>query len=463
MGHTLKRWVRGAALLPAVALTGALAYAQEAPDLEARIAALEDSATASAYIDNSYLFLLMGMVVMFMAAGFCMLEVGLVRAKNASMQAMKNVAIYALAGLVTWLCGYHMIYPADGHWLVENWVSMPVIWSHGALETDNGGYAAGSDWFFQMVFVATAASIVSGTVAERVKLLPFLIFTMFLCGVIYPIQCSWVWGGGWLSQMGFQDFAGSTLVHSTGGWAALIGAILIGPRVGKYFGKQVNPMPGSNIPLAALGTFILWLGWFGFNGGSQLAAGTITDINSVSQIFVNTNMGAVGGTVSAMIVTTVLYRKLDATMVFNGALAGLVSITASPLEPSVGLATLVGAAGGVLAVLTVPVLDKLKIDDVVGAIPVHLVCGIWGTLAVAFSHRADIGTEDAPHVLSFAEQLMVQATGVVAIGIFVMLISLVGWLILRFTLGLRATEEEELMGMDLAEVGLEAYPEFTNG
>ncbi len=433
------RWA-GAALIGALAAGNA--FAQEST-IEERLAALEGS--SSAYVDNSYLFLISGLVVMFMAAGFCMLEAGLVRSKNAAMQATKNIALFSVAGLMFYLIGYQILYPSG--WIVENVLGMPAIWAPGDLSTSDGDYASSSDWYFQMVFVATAASIVSGTIAERVKLLPFLIFTAFLTGIIYPIQCSWQWGEGWLYQMGFSDFAGSTLVHSVGGWAALVGAIVIGPRMGKYVGNSVNPMPGSNIPLAALGTFILWFGWFGFNGGSQLAAGGIENINSVAMIFVNTNMAAVGGVLAAMIATAVLYKgKVDATMVFNGAIGGLVSITAEPLTPAVWQSILIGGVGGVLIVLSVPLLDRFKIDDVVGAIPAHLVCGIWGTLAVPLTNS---GTS-----------FVTQAIGVVAIGGFVVVMSAIGWFALKLTIGVRVSEEDEQIGLDKAEIGLEAYPEF---
>ena len=288
----------------------------------------------------------------------------------------------------------------------------------------------------------------SGTLAERIKLWPFLVFTVVLTGVIYPIQGAWQWGGGWLSEMGFSDFAGSTIVHSTGGWAALMGALILGPRLGKYVkGGGVNPMPGSSMPLATLGTFILWLGWFGFNGASQLALGTVDDANAVSTIFINTTIAAAAGVVAAMVLTQLLYKKVDITMALNGALAGLVAITAEPLAPTLGWALGIGGIGGVIVVLTVPLLDKLHIDDVVGAIPVHLFAGIWGTMAVPLTN-ADT---------SFA----IQATGVISIGIFVAVSSLVLWLALRFTIGIRCSEEEEMMGLDKAEIGVEAYPEFT--
>jgi Amt family ammonium transporter len=451
--------MRGAALLPIAAMAGLTAFAQEAEPLTA------DAALAiSAYVDNSYLFLIGGLIVMFMAAGFLCLEAGLVRSKNASMQSLKNVALFSVAGLMFWLVGYNMAYPADaGGWGPMQLVGIPsFVWA-GAESLDTG-YAAHSDWFFQMVFVATAASIVSGTVAERIKLWPFLIFVGFLTAFIYPIVASWEWGGGYLdSQWGFSDFAGSTLVHSTGGWAALIGAIILGPRAGKYFGNRVNPMPGSNIPLAALGTFILWFGWFGFNGASQLAAGTFDDINAVAKIFANTNMAAVGGVLSAMILTAILYKgKVDPTMAFNGAIGGLVSITAEPLAPSMGMAVAIGGIGGVLVVLAVPLLDKFKIDDVVGAIPAHLVCGIWGTMIVAASYGGAImpPAPDAEGAIgvSYAGQLV----GVLLTAVVVSGLSGAVWMLLKLTIGIRVSEEDEQLGLDRADTGVEAYPEFAS-
>ncbi len=431
-----------------------LACAQEA-DLAARIAALEAAQTdsASTYVDNSYLFLIGGLIVMFMAAGFCLLEAGLVRAKNAAMQSMKNVLLYAVAGLMFWVIGYNLAYPAT--WIGDKYIAAitpgSFFWSPGdpAL-AGSAGYAPASDWFFQMVFVATAASIVSGTVAERVKLLPFLIFTAVLTGFIYPVVAAWEWGKGYLdTNWAFSDFAGSTLVHSVGGWAALMGALIIGPRKGRYFGKFVSAMPGSNIPLAALGTIILWFGWFGFNGASQLAAGSVANINAVATIMINTNMAAVGGTLMAAIVAALRYKgKVDATLVFNGAIGGLVSITAEPLAPSMGEALAIGAVGGVIVVLAVPLLDKLKIDDVVGAIPAHLLCGIFGTMVVPLTNSAT----------SFAGQ----GVGVGLTAAFVIPVSFVTWSLLKYTIGVRVSEEAEMMGLDRAEVGLDAYPEFTS-
>ncbi len=452
MGRLTGRWIRGAMLAPLPLLLAGMAWAQEeaALSLEERLAALETATTVPAYVDNSYLFLIGGLIVMFMAAGFCMLEAGLVRSKNAAMQSMKNILLFSVAGLMFWLTGYNLAYPGDASLFSGLLPTNLAIWEAGPLDEANGGYSSGSDWFFQMVFVATAASIVSGTVAERVKLIPFLLFTVVLTAFIYPVVVSWEWGAGYLDTVwSFSDFAGSTLVHSVGGWAALMGAIIIGPRTGKYFGKGVNPMPGSNIPLAALGTLILWLGWFGFNGASQLAAGTITDINSVSKIFINTNMAAVGGCLAAAITTAIFYKgKIDATMVFNGVIGGLVSITAEPLAPSIGHAVLIGAIGGILVVVTVPLLDKLKIDDGVGAIPAHLVCGIWGTMIVPLTNSG--------------ASYVGQGVGVLLTAVFVSVASLIVWLALKFTIGVRASEEDELAGMDRAEVGLEAYPEFSS-
>jgi len=412
---------------------------------------LAQDATAAAgvspetkFVFNSVLFLVGGFLVMWMAAGFAMLESGMVRSKNVATICTKNIGLYSIAGLMYWLVGYNLMYDGvDGGWIGSfTWYSHP-----GHDGEDVTKYAGASDWYFQMVFCATAASIVSGTLAERIKLWPFLIFVAILTGFIYPIQGAWKWGEGWLHVRGFQDFAGSTLVHSAGGWAALVGAIVLGARIGKYTEDgKINPLPGSSMPLATLGTFILWLGWFGFNGGSQLALGSLGDASDVSRIFANTNTAAAAGVVAAMLLTQALYGKVDLTMALNGALAGLVSITAEPLTPSMPMAALIGAIGGVLVVFAVPMLDRFKIDDVVGAISVHLVCGIWGTLAVPLTNSsANLGS---------------QLLGVVAVGVFVSAISLVLWLILKFTMGIRASEEDELVGLDKSELGLEAYPEF---
>jgi ammonium transporter, Amt family len=405
------------------------------------------------YIFTTFMFLVTGFLVMFMGAGFAMLEAGLVRQKNATMQLMKNVALFAIAAIMYYLVGYNLMYPGDG-WTVLNVIG---AFSPAALDpvgladtTPDLTYASvGSDFFFQLMFCATTCSIVSGTLAERIKLWPFLIFCLILAGFLYPIQASWKWGGGFLNEAGFLDFAGSTVVHSVGGWCALTGALILGPRIGKYKNGTVTPFPGSNLTLATLGTFILWLGWFGFNGGSQLYMDTAANVADISRIFANTNTAAAGGAIAAMILTQILYKKPDLTMVLNGALAGLVSITAEPLTPGLGAATIIGAIGGILAVLAVPMLDKLKIDDVVGAIPVHLVCGIWGTIAVVFTNGdATIGT---------------QLYGIVTVGIFTIVASAIVWMILKVVVGLRVSEEDEIMGLDMAELGMEAYPEFSKG
>ncbi|MEQ8392622.1 MAG: ammonium transporter [Thalassospira sp.] len=429
--------------LAALAGTALLAIASPAFAQDAGVSA------ETQYILNSFSFLFSGALVMWMAAGFAMLESGLVRTKNVSTILLKNISLFAVAGIMYYLIGYNLMYMD-----VTGWIGSLSLWSAddaAALAGDfSGGYSATSDWFFQMVFVATAASIVSGTVAERIKLWPFMIFVVVLTGVLYPITGSWTWGGGWLSEMGFADFAGSTIVHSVGGWAALTGAIILGARKGKY-GEDgsVHPMPGSNLPLATLGTFVLWLGWFGFNGGSQLAMGTGADVIAIANIYGNTSMAAAGGVVAAAILTQILYKKVDLTMALNGALAGLVSITAGPDTPTIGSAIIIGAIGGVLVVVAVPLLDKLKIDDVVGAVSVHLVAGIWGTLAVPFTNDG----------ASFGVQL----TGIVAMGAFTIVASSIVWLVLKFTVGIRLSEEDEHIGSDAAELGLEAYPEFGKG
>ncbi len=397
------------------------------------------------FIFNTLLFLLGGILVVWMAAGFAMLEAGMVQAKNVSMQCTKNIALYSIAGLMFWLIGYNVMYEGvDGGFIGQ---FLPKSIPDPAKDT--GDYAAASDWFFQMAFCATAASIVSGTLAERIKLWPFLIFVALLCGVIYPVVGAWTWGKGFLSTMGFLDFAGSSIVHSTGGWAALAGALILGPRIAKYQDGKLTPLPGSNMPLATLGTFILWLGWFGFNGASQLAFATNIDASAVSRIFVNTNLAAAGGVVTAILLSQLLYKKVDLTFALNGALAGLVAITAEPLTPSPTSAILIGAVGGIIVVFAVPMLDKLKIDDVVGAIPVHLFAGIWGTMAVPLTNG------DA--------NFITQATGVAAIGAMVFSVSIIFWIFMRLTIGLRCTPEQEQKGLDITEIGLEAYPEFKQG
>ena len=404
------------------------------------------------YILTTLLFLVAGFLVFFMAAGFAMLEAGLVRSKNVAMQLTKNIALFGIASIAYWAIGFNLMYPGDA-WSIAGWLgpffAITTLEPVGLAAADASlDYASvASDFFFQLMFVAATASIVSGALAERIKLWPFLAFVAILTGVLYPISGSWQWGGGWLSEAGFSDFAGSTVVHSVGGWAALAGAIVLGPRIGKYKDGKTIPMPGSNLALATLGMFILWLGWFGFNGGSQLAAGTVGDITDIGRIFANTNMAAASGAVVALAVTQIMYKKADLTMVLNGALAGLVSITAEPLAPTLFGALLTGAVGGVIVVITVPLMDKFKIDDVVGAIPVHLIAGIWGTLAVGF------------YTGNFGAQIL----GIVAYGAFTFFASLVIWYILKMVVGIRVSEEAEINGLDMSELGMEAYPEFSRG
>ncbi len=440
----MKRTLLSFAALTAGSLTLASPALAAVPDAEV-------VSPGAAYIFNTLLFLIGGFLVMWMAAGFAMLEAGLVRSKNTSTQCIKNIGLYSIAGLMFWIIGYSIAYPgfAEGSLGLFGIGDFPyAMQGVGEADTETG-YSVASDWFFQMVFCATTASIVSGTVAERVKIVPFFIFVVVLTGFIYPVVVSWEWGAGYLDSVhGFSDFAGSTLVHSTGGWAALVGALIIGPRLGRYADGKVNVFPGSNIPLATLGTFILWLGWFGFNGASQLAMGTVGDVSDVSKIFVNTNMAAAAGVVVAIVATLIRYKKADITMALNGALAGLVAITAEPLAPTVGQAIIIGGIGGILPVIFVPLLDKLKIDDVVGAIPVHLVAGIWGTMIVPW-------TGDATFVGQFI--------GVVLTAVFVSIASAIVWLALKYTIGVRPSEEDEMNGLDKAEIGVEAYPEFARG
>ena len=416
----------------------------------------------TAYILNTFSFLIHGVLVMFMAAGFAMLESGLVRSKNTATICLKNIALYSIAGIVFYLVGYDLMYTGVDKGFIG---TLSFMYNPGDAElallgakevtaeqlkaVTDAGYSVSSDWFFQMVFVATAASVVSGTVAERIKVWPFLIFVVVLSAVIYPVQASWVWGGGWLNELGFVDFAGSTLVHSVGGWCALTGAIILGARKGKYTADgKVNPIPGANMPLATLGTFVLWFGWFGFNGGSQLALGSAADATAMSIVYVNTNIGAAGGVVAAMVLTQLLYKKVDLSISLNGALAGLVAITAGPDLTNHATSMIIGAIGGALVVISVPLLDKLKIDDVVGAISVHLVAGIWGTLCVGIFGVGTVST---------------QLIGIVSIGAFVVVASSIVWVILKATVGIRIDEEDEANGSDMAECGMEAYPEFGRG
>jgi Amt family ammonium transporter len=395
-----------------------------------------------AYAVDTFYFLVMGAMVMFMAPGFAMLEAGMVRSKNTSEILTKNVALFSIACIMYLVIGYNIMYGGEGLFLgAENTVD-DVLASGGDTY-----YSARSDFFFQVVFVATAMSIISGAVAERMKLWSFLLFAVVMTGFIYPLQGSWSWGGGFLSEAGFVDFAGSGIVHMCGAAAALAGVILLGPRSGKYGPNgEITPIPGSNMPLATLGMFILWFGWFGFNGGSELKLSNIDEANAVAQVFVNTNMAAAGGLVAALILATVIFGKADLTMALNGALAGLVSITAEPLSGTNLESMLIGAVGGVLVVLSIVGLDKIKIDDPVGAISVHGTCGIWGLMAVL------ITSDDAT--------LTGQLTGLGAIFGFTFVAALVVWFIIKLVIGIRLSQEDELIGADKAEIGIVAYPEF---
>jgi Amt family ammonium transporter len=408
-----------------------------------------------AYALDTFYFLICGALVMWMAAGFSMLEAGLVRAKNTAEILTKNVALFAIASIMYMLVGYGIMYPAGGNGIIPE-ISWSFMFLDAAsdnavdavLGSDGETYYSGlSDFFFQVVFVATAMSIVSGAVAERMKLWTFLLFAVVMTGFIYPVQGYWKWGGGWLDGIGFNDFAGSGIVHLCGASAALAGVILLGARKGKY-GKDgsINPIPGANLPLATLGTFILWLGWFGFNGGSQLVVSNISDANAVAGVFVNTNMAASGGLVFALITARLLFGKADLTMALNGALAGLVAITAEPLTPTPLAATLIGGVGGVIVVFAIVTLDKLRNDDPVGAISVPGVVGMWGLMAVPITNtEASFGA---------------QAIGLGTILGWVFVTSFIVWLLLKLIVGLRVSEEEEYEGVDVGECGLEAYPEF---
>ncbi len=442
----------GEIIMPKLIKSGLVAALALAPRMG--LAQAADAAPMPAeigFIFNSFLFLVSGFLVFFMAAGFAMLEAGLVRGKNVAMQLTKNVALFSIASIFFYVLGYHLMYPGDT-WTIPNVLGAFAV---AALEpvgldgaTPDLTYASvGSDFFFQLMFCAATASIVSGALAERIKLWPFLLFVIALTAVIYPIQASWKWGGGFLDAMGFQDFAGSTVVHSVGGWAALTGAIILGPRLGRYKDGKVQAFPGSNLALATLGMFILWMGWFGFNGGSQLYLNSAGNVADISRIFANTNIAASAGAVAALLLTQALYKKPDLTMILNGALAGLVAITAEPLAPTLVQATLIGGIGGAIVVFAVPFLDRMQIDDVVGAIPVHLFAGIWGTVAVVFTNdAASIGT---------------QLYAIVIVGLFVSISSAAVWLLLKNTIGLRVSTETEIDGLDMAELGMEAYPEFS--
>ena len=393
------------------------------------------------FIFNTLLFLICGFLVMFMAAGFAMLESGMVTSKSVSVICAKNIGLYAIAGIMFWLVGYNLAYgiPEGGY------IGTFTPWSDAsAVDT---GYADGSDWFFQMVFCATTVSICSGAMAERIKLWPFFLFAAILAGVIYPIVMGWQWGGGWLAEIGFSDFAGSTLVHSTGGAAALAGIILLGARTGRFDSKgnpkALQPFAASSIPLVTIGVFILWLGWFGFNGGSQLALGTFDDAVAISTIFINTNLAACGGVLAAGAITRLMYGKTDVVQMLNGAIGGLVAITAEPLAPAPFAAILIGAIGGLIVVFGTKLLFSFKLDDVVGAIPAHLFAGIWGTLAVPLTNT------DA----TFSAQLI----GVLAVNIFVFGVSYIVWSVMKGMFGIRLSKEAETKGTDVTETGVIAY------
>ncbi|WP_127474723.1 ammonium transporter [Sulfurivermis fontis] len=412
-----------------------------------------EAVTEMKYALDTFYFLVSGALVMWMAAGFAMLEAGLVRAKNTAEILTKNIVLYAVACIMYMIVGYNIMY-GDGVNSVIPSLSFLLGGDNTVEEVLAGGedapyYSNMSDFFFQVVFVATAMSIVSGAVAERMKLWAFLAFAVVMTGFIYPVQGFWKWGGGFLDGLGFLDFAGSGVVHLAGATAALAGVLLLGARKGKYGPNgEVNAIPGANLPLATLGTFILWLGWFGFNGGSELKVSDVGEANAVALVFVNTNMAAAGGVVAALITARLLFGKADLTMALNGALAGLVAITAEPLAPTPLLATVVGAVGGVLVVFSIITLDKLKIDDPVGAISVHGVVGIWGLLAVTLSNEES--------------SLLSQLIGIGVIFAWVFGTAFVTWLIIKAVMGLRVSEEEEYNGVDLTECGLEAYPEFTS-
>nr|WP_289137307.1 ammonium transporter [uncultured Halomonas sp.] len=408
--------------------------------------------TELSYALDTFYFLICGVLVMWMAAGFSMLEAGMVRSKNTAEILTKNIALFAIACTMYLLVGYYIMYSSgEGGFLpslgfligTEN--SVDAVLAGGE---DAPYYSMRSDFFFQVVFVATAMSIVSGAVAERMKLWAFLAFAVVMTAFIYPVSGYWTWGGGWLDGVGYSDYAGSGIVHMAGAAAALAGVLVLGPRKGKY-GKDgsIHAIPGANMPLATLGTFILWMGWFGFNGGSELKMSDIGSANNVAQVFVNTNAAAAGGVIAALILAKLWFRKADLTMALNGALAGLVAITADPLSPSALGAAIIGAVGGLIVVAAIVTLDKLKLDDPVGAISVHGVVGIWGVLAVPLNNG------DA----SFGAQLI----GIVGIFGWVFIASLVVWLVLKAVMGIRVSEEEEYEGVDIAECGLEAYPEFS--
>jgi Amt family ammonium transporter len=412
-----------------------------------------DQVLELSYALDTFYFLVMGAFVMWMAAGFAMLEAGLVRSKNTTEILLKNIALFAVACTMYMIVGYNIMYPGDGA-VSAYWpgISFFLGGDNDAAAVIAGGdgapyYSNLSDFFFQVVFVATAMSIVSGAVAERMKLWAFLVFAVVMTAFIYPMQGYWKWGGGFLDAAGFSDFAGSGVVHLCGATAALAGVLLLGARKGKYGPNgEIHPIPGANLPLATLGTFILWLGWFGFNGGSELMVSNVAEANAVAMVFVNTNAAASGGLIAALILARVLFGKADLTMALNGALAGLVAITAEPLTPTPGVATLIGAVGGLIVVLAIVFFDKLRIDDPVGALSVHGAVGIWGLMAVPITNSdTAFGT---------------QFYGMIVIFVWTFVASFITWFIIKMIMGIRVSEEEEYEGVDLGECGMEAYPEF---
>ena len=402
-----------------------------------------------AYALDTFYFLVMGAFVMWMAAGFTMLESGLVRAKNTAEILTKNISLYSIAVIMYMIVGYNLMYPSDGNGIIPALSFFLGADNTAEAVIASGGdvyYSGMSDHFFQVVFVATACSIISGAVAERMKLWPFLLFCVFMTSIIYPVQGYWKWGGGFLDAAGFQDFAGSGVVHLCGAAAALAGVLLLGARSGKYENGKINAIPGANMPLATLGTFILWLGWFGFNGGSELMVSNVGEANAVSMVFVNTNASAAGGVIAALLLSKIMFGKFDLSMGLNGAIAGLVSITAEPLAPAPEQAALIGAVGGIIVVISVIFLDKMKVDDPVGAISAHGTAGIWGLIAVAFTNAdATIG---------------VQLYGTIVIFLWTFIAAGITWGILKVIMGIRVSKEAEEVGVDVSECGMEAYPEF---
>ncbi len=447
LGRSIKR-------IPVVSVGGLLvvpAFLLGQPSVD-----FAESADEISFVFNTFSFLVWGVLVMWMCAGFTMLESGSVRTKNASMICLKNIGLYSIAGLAFFFIGYNLMYVDVGNFIGSfNLMYGPSSDEIALLDGDeealpavlDQGYSTMSDWFFQMVFVATTASIVSGALAERVRMWPFFLFTLVLTAFIYPIVGAWTWGGGWLSQMGFQDFAGSTIVHSTGGWAALAGVMIAGPRLGKFLRNgNVRPTPPSNVLIVTLGVFILWLGWFGFNGGSQLALGSASDAVAMSNILVNTNLAAAAGVIVSLAFSRFIFGRVDLIVGLNGAIAGLVSITAGPDITDHYWAIIIGAIGGILCSAGMRLLEKLKLDDVVGAIPAHLIAGVWGTLAVCIAAGGDF---------------IAQIVGALAVGVFVFVLSWLLWKVLALSpLGIRVTRDVEELGQDAGELGIEAYPEF---